>query len=165
MISFYGLEALERWPDNRALIYQLHRTLLWAMRVDEAAELARRYEDRGEPYDLMVAARQACAEGRRDELLAILAERKAAGSIRNNVNWLLLYLLGDEEGALEELCRFESAETPYPLATFLVYPYFDPGLFPALMAALERENVERPPPREIPFACPPREGPDSTQNR
>ena len=153
----YGLEALDRWPDNRALIYQTHRALLWAMRIDEAAELARRYENRQSPFDLMVAARQACAEGRRDELLAILAERKTAEPIRNNVNWLLLYMLGDEEGALEEARRFESADTAYPLGTYLVYPYFDPRPFPALMAALEREGVQRRPPVKIPFACPPKD--------
>ena len=127
------------------------------MRIDEAAELARRYENRQGLYDMMVAARQACAEGRREELLAILTERKAAGPAPNNATWLLLNLLGDKEGALEELRRFESDETPFPLATFLAYPYFDPSPFPALMAVLEREGVERPPLKEIPFACPPGE--------
>ncbi len=150
----YGLEALGRWPEHRTLIYQTHRALLWAMRIDEAAELVRRYDVRQGAYDFMVGARQACAEGRRDEVMAILAARKAAGPAPNNATWLLLNLIGDKEGALQELRRFESDETPFPLATFLVYPYFDPSPFPALMAALERERVERPPPVKIPFACP-----------
>ncbi len=150
----FGLEALERWPDNRSLLYQTHRTLLWATRIEEAAELASRYENRGRPFDIMVAARQSCAEGRRDEVLSILAKHRAAGPVRNNVEWLLLYLLGDEQGALRAARQFESPETAYPLATFLVYPYFDPSPFPALMAALKREGVQRASPRKIPFACP-----------
>lgn len=149
----YGLEALARWPENRALIYQTHRALLWAMRIDEAVGLARRYEDRQGDFDSMVAARQACAEGRREEVLHMLAEHQAAGPVPNNETWLLMHLLGDKEGALQELRRFESDATAYPLATFLVYPYFDPRPFPALMAALQREGVKRPPPKAIPFAC------------
>jgi hypothetical protein len=45
----------------------------------------------------------------------------------------------------------------YALASFLTYPHFDPHPFPSLMRVLEREQVERPPPVPLPFACPPAE--------
>jgi len=39
----FGLKALQRWPDSSGLLYQTHRTLLWAGRVTEAKSVGERY--------------------------------------------------------------------------------------------------------------------------
>jgi len=149
-----GLAALERWPNSMALIYQTHRSLLWAMRVDEAASLTRQYR-RGTRGNHLLEARQACAEGRREDVLQIIEERRAAGSDLDVTDMFLAKFLGDNERATNVLRQYESDEVPYQLATMLHYHILDPSPFRSLMKVLERENIERPPPVEIPFACPP----------
>jgi hypothetical protein len=47
-----------------------------------------------------------------------------------------------------------SNRVPYTMAAWLIYHTFDPRPFPNLMAILDREDVDRPPAVEIPFACP-----------
>jgi hypothetical protein len=44
----------------------------------------------------------------------------------------------------------------FALSSFLAFPNFDPSPFPSLLRILEREQVRRPPPVPLPFACPPR---------
>ena len=39
-----GLQAVRRWPNSISMIYQTHRSLMWAGRYREASELAARYE-------------------------------------------------------------------------------------------------------------------------
>ena len=68
--------------------------------------------------------------------------------------WLLLELLGRKDDIIKLLTGFDRPAPPHPLAGFLIYPYFDPTPYPNLMKILEREGVNRPPPLEIPFACP-----------
>lgn len=103
----------------------------------------------------LVRARQACAEGRRDDVLRILAELRSGDSGNVAVEWLILMLLGENQEAAELLRGFESNGVPYQLASWLVFHTFDPSPFPSLVQMLERENVQRPPTVEIPFACPP----------
>ena len=67
--------------------------------------------------------------------------------------WQLLMMLGRQREAAESLQPLERAGNTFALASFLVYPEFDPTPFPSLMKILERENVQRTP--ELPpFACP-----------
>jgi len=63
-------------------------------------------------------------------------------------------LLGAKHEAAELLQVYESGEVPYEFASWLIYHNFDPSPFPSLMQMLERENVQRPPAVDIPFACP-----------
>ncbi len=49
----------------------------------------------------------------------------------------------------------EQSGIPYQLASFLTYTKFDPRPFPELMAILQREGINRPPPTVPPFRCPP----------
>lgn len=149
----YGLSALERWPNDAGIAYQTHRSLLWALRIEEAAELARRMPQ-PDSAKRLVRARQACAEGRPDEVLQILAELRSAGSVDVASEWVLLMLLRLNQEAIELLRPYESAEVPYELASWLIYDTFDPAPFPYLVQMLERESVQRPPVVEIPFACP-----------
>ncbi len=149
----YGLATLERWPNDAGLSYQTHRSLLWAMRIDEAADLLARIKRMNSGSEL-IQARQACAEGRRDDVLEMLKELQSADN--NNIadEWLILMMLGEKQAATELLHFIDSNGVPYQLASWLIYHTFDPAPFPSLMQMLERENVARPPAAEIPFACP-----------
>ena len=150
----YGLEALQRWLNNAAIMYQTHRTLMWARRPDEAAGLIRQYEELFDP-DPMMRARQACMEGRVQDVLDILANQREQGDSNGNIVWLMLLLLDDKQAAEAIPRHYESEESPQALLGWLGYHKFDPSPFPSLMAILERENVDRPPPVELPYTCPP----------
>ena len=154
-VADYGLTALQRWPENNSLMYQTHRTLMWAKRPEEAAVLAKRYEELF-GYASLVQARQACMEGRVQDVLDILNDEKSLGDGNsNNAVWLILLMLGDNESAEAYLRQYESEETPQTLVSWLVYHKFDPSPFHSVMAVLERENVNRPPPAELPYICAP----------
>ena len=149
----YGLEAIKRWP-MRNLLYQTHRTLLFANRVEEAAGVMRQYEQRFPLHPLM-AARQACAENRVEDVREIFKTYEVQGVAENSGNpmWLVLKMLGEEEQAVAVLRHFEFDDVPFVIASWLNYPTFDPAPFPALMAVLERENVQRPAAKRLPYAC------------
>ena len=152
----YGLAALERWPDHHDLLYQTHRTLLWARRFDEARDVAQRFEQFYAPYsagDSLVAARQACVDGRRDEVLKILAGVDPAAN-RLSLRWLMQLMLGEPEKAIEEIRYYETDGILYQFISYLQYHKFDPTPFPELMVLLEREKINRPPPVEMAFSCP-----------
>ncbi len=150
-------ELLQRWPDQPAILYQIHRALLWDRRVEAAAAVLARWQSlRGndEAWISIPPARQACAEGRRADAEAILAQTPD-GDISQR--WHLLMLLGRTREAAELLQPLERDGNTFALAGFLVYPQFDPAPFPSLLRILEREKVQRPPPVPLPFACPPAE--------
>ena len=149
----YGLHALTRWPNDAGLSYQTHRSLLWAMRVGEAANLILRMNEMNSANRL-VRARQACAEGRRDDVLQILEQLRSDDGRSVAGEWMILMLLGESQEAAELLRVHESGGVAYQLASWLVFHFFDPSPFPSLVQMLERENVRRPPAVEIPFACP-----------
>ena len=149
----FGIEAMARWPNNNALRYQTHRSLVWALRVEEAAELAALYSPESSSAQVLLA-RQACAEGRRDDVLQMLDARRAAGTQADFTDYFMYRFLSDNEKAYEVLRQYESEEVPYKLATWLHYTIVDTTPFPSLTKILERENVDRPAPPAIPFACP-----------
>ena len=155
----FGLNALQRWPNNNGLIYQTHRTLMWAGRILEGKELADRYsrlfpddEDR-----FLVLARQACAEGRRADVEAIYNSIDPDDNYARSTRWHILKLLGDEQQAVEVLRPYSETGVPFIMASWLVYHKFDPEPFPQVMEVLKREGINRPPAVEIPFKCPPPE--------
>ncbi len=149
----YGIKALQRWPNDAGLSYQTHRSLLWAKRIDEAADLIARMPA-ATSGNRLVRVRQACAEGRRADALQILEELRSVDGGSITSEWMILTLLGMDHEATELIRHYESGEVPYQLASFLVFHHFDPTPFPALTRMLGRENVQRPPAAEIPFACP-----------
>ncbi|MGB5628609.1 MAG: hypothetical protein WBM45_03645 [Woeseiaceae bacterium] len=151
--SDYGLAAVQRWPLAN-IIYQTHRNLLFAGRVDEAAEAARVYEQRFPLHPLM-EARQACAEGKVERVreIAEFYQSLEIDANTGNPTWLVLKMLGEEEEALAVLRNFEFPDAPLVIANWLSYKSFDPTPFPALMAVLERENIQRPPVEQLPYAC------------
>jgi TolB-like protein len=152
----YGLAAMERWPLAN-IIYQTHRNLLFAHRIEEAAGAARVYEQRFPLHPLM-EARQACAEGRVERVREIADGYTDFGIDANTGNplWLVLKMLGEEEGALAVLRNFEFDDAPLVIGNWLSYKSFDPEPFPALTAVLARENIERPPTAQLPYACTPK---------
>ncbi len=152
--AYYGLNALERWPNDAGLSYQTHRSLLWAMRIGEAANLIARMNSANSGNQL-VRARQACAEGRRDDVLQILEQLRSDDGRSVAVEWMILMLLSASQEATQLLRVYESGEVPYQLSSWLVFHKFDPSPFPSLVQMIDRENVTRPPAAEIPFACPP----------
>jgi TolB-like protein len=153
----YGLAASQRWPLAN-IMYQTHRNLLFAQRVDEAAELMQAFAQRyGRTHPLM-DARQFCAQGQAEEVRQIF-ERVWGGEITvnsGNPAWLVLKMLGEDDQAIEVLRNFEDPQAPFLMANWLSYRHFDPAPFPALVRVLERENVDRPPPITLPYACTPK---------
>ena len=150
-----AMQLFERWPDEPGLLYQVHRALLWDRRVEDAAVVLARWQSltgRNEAWSVIPPARQACAEGRRADVEAILAGLPADDVAQR---WHLLMLLGNTGEAADLLQPLERAGNTYALAGFLAYPQFDPAPYPSLMRVLEREKVQRPPPVPLPFACPP----------
>ena len=149
-----ALMLARRWPDDYALLYQVHRTLLWDRRVDDARAVLERMRSLtagAESWSLIPPSRQACAEGRRAEVEDALARTPDDDLAQR---WHLLMLLGRVQEANEPLQVLERAGNTYALVSFLVYPQFDPRPFPSLMAVLQRERIDRPPPLPLPFACP-----------
>jgi len=149
----YGLNALKAWPNDATIAYQTHRSLLWAMRIGEAANLVARMSPTNSGNRL-VRARQACAEGRRDDVLQILRQLRQDDSRNISEEWMILMLLDESHEAGELLRIYESGEVPYMLASSLIFHMFDPAPYPSLVQMLEREDVTRLPPVKIPFACP-----------
>lgn len=149
------LQIIAQWPDDVGVLYQVHRTLLWAGRVDAARPVYERWRslaEGGPEGSPIPGARQDCAEGRRAPVEAALAGLPAD---ELSVRWYLLLLLGRDAEAAQLLQPLEQSGQVYALSGFLAYPQFDPRPFPSLMQVPEREQVQRPAPEPIPFACPP----------
>jgi len=148
-------ELLQHWPNSSGMVYQVHRTLLWAGRYEEASRLAARYNTLVPGGDPLVTAREACAAGDRATAEKILEQLESAEDVNTSSLWLLHNMLGNTAEETEILRPLEQSGVPYQLASLLSYHKFDPRPFPALMAILEREGVERPEPAVPPFRCPP----------
>jgi TolB-like protein/predicted Zn-dependent protease len=154
--SEFVAEAVRRWPNSDQLLYQGYRTLLWAGRNSEAAELLDRYEVLVPGGHPVMRARQACAAGDREGAEEILDNLARDGN--NNFissKWLILNLLGRSSEEIDFIRQQIDPGVPYLGGGFLTYPQFDPDPYPELMAVLEREGVRRPPPVDPPFQCPP----------
>ena len=153
----YGLAAIDQWPLAN-IMYQTHRNLLFAGRIEEAREVGQAFAQRYSRRHPLMDARQACAEGDmaavRDVLMEFYGDEVTVNS--GNPQWLVLKMLGEEEKATGVLRNFEQQQVPFLMANWLNYTHFDPSPFPALMAVLARENVERPPPTSLPYACTPK---------
>lgn len=137
--------------------YQSQRVYLYADRVEEAAEIGRRYiaAATDPSWNLMVRIRQACAEGRIADADALYADNRFVeiSESRNNIQWLALKTLGRKEDAEALLRPLDKPSTLYVLAGLLSYTHFDPRPFPNLAAALSAQGVLRENPVELNFAC------------
>jgi TolB-like protein len=149
----YGLAALRRWPDYNSLMYQTHRTLMWARRPNEAADIARRYKELF-GFDAMVEARQACMEGRGEDVRDVLDRVLSSENVPAFDAWTIYLMLEDPESAEGMLRPYEQNAPINVLANWLNYQQFDPTPFPKLMAVLRRESMQRRPPVPMPYTCP-----------
>ena len=149
------LEQIKRFPNTRNIIYQAYRALLWAGEFEEAHKLYPRLAGETGESRWLVDARQACSLGDRSSVEQILRTVRQEGD-NETTQWHILVLLGEHEEAARVLKPLESEEAPIMLGYLLRYQQFDPRPFPVLMSILEREGLDWPLPREIPFACPPK---------
>ncbi|WP_146908508.1 hypothetical protein [Arenimonas daejeonensis] len=123
--------------------------------MDEARtvlERLRTLTEAGDEWSTIPPARQACAEGRREE---VEKAQETLDPADYSQRWHLLMLLGRDDEATDLLQALEKAGNTFALGGFTAYRHFDPTPFPSLMRALEREKVQRAPPIPLPFACPP----------
>ena len=148
-------EVLGQADVSPSEMYQAHRVLLYANRVDEAREIAERYL--GLAPDTMLAflirLRQACAEGRVDAADALFEsyDFETRGANLVNTRWLALKTLGRNEEAWASL---RGSDMPlYALAGHLTYTHFDPRHQPRLRDTLEAQGIMREEPLPLPFAC------------
>ena len=156
----YGLAAMEKWPLAN-IMYQTHRNVLFAQRIEEARDVLKLFEQRYGQLHPLMRARHLCAEGDAPGVRQVLEEVYGFEVNVNSGNpqWLLFKMLGEEDKAVEVLRVFEARQDPFLMANWLNYTHFDPTPFPGLMQILERENVQRPPATTLPYACTPK--PDS----
>jgi TolB-like protein len=148
--------AVARPNAGADTLYQAHRVFLYAGEIERAARLAQLYVARAtdESSLAMVEIRQACAEGRvaaADAIYASVDSSKPGWLVDNQ--WLFLQTLGRYEDAVEAVRYLDEGDGLYALSGFLHYTHFDPRPFPNLIARLEAQGIQRPPPTEIPFAC------------
>ena len=150
------LRVIRNWPNDPSLLYQAHRTLLWAGMNGEASELLARFSAvspaRTPP---ILEMRGACARGDRKAAERIYSGIDTGEPNYLSVHWLMSEMLGYDQAIVDTLKPLETNGIPYQLASLLAYKQFDPRPFPSLMAILEREGIDRPPPTRTPFACPP----------
>jgi TolB-like protein len=149
-------KVLARYPGNKGLIYQAHRGLLWQGEFEMARKLVSDLKNENPRSLSIVQTRQACADGRRSEAERILRSVVPTLSKGDQASskWHMLQALSRHEEAHEQLRPWASAEVPLPVAAYMIYPDFDPSYFPFVQEIIRREGIKRPPPREIPFACP-----------
>jgi len=117
--------------------------------------LAARYETVVPGGDALVRGREACAAGDRESAEHILESLQRDPNVDISRLWIMHNMLGNSREEVEVLRPLEQSGVPFQLATFLGYTKFDPRPYPSLMAVLEREGVQRPPPVTPPFRCPP----------
>ena len=147
-------EQLARSPGEALIQYQSHRALLWGGHRNEARALLPNLRASGLPDEnkLLAELRQACADGGNGgrEIAARIAGLPDAST---SGAWHSALLLGETERAAEILRPLDRPERLTTLMQFLVYPMFDARPYPLLGARLDADNIVRPPPVAIPYAC------------
>ena len=132
-------------------LYQSHRALLAAGKIERAAALVTMYVPQSSDVEgiAMVQIRQACAEGRvadADELFEDI-------STESNTRWLFLKTLGRDDDARELLSALETPESLYALSAFLSYRSFEARDFPLLWKMLTAQGINRPEARTMAYRC------------
>ena len=104
----------------------------------------------------LIDARQACAEGRREDAESILAglDLNQSPVELATVQWHLYQMLGRVDDAARVLKPYETFEAPLALGNYLIYPQFDPTPFPVVQSIMKREGIIRGEPVRPTFECP-----------
>lgn len=142
-------------PDNAVIKYQAHRALLTVGATDEARALLSQLNTAEMPHDNMLVAhiRQACADGRTGDADAYYRRLLALPGVRNGPRWSAAMALGLRRTSFLVLEPYDTPERLTGLIQFMIYPDFDPSLYPSLSERLAREGVDPPPPVRMPFNC------------
>lgn len=146
-------EQLRLSPDNAILNYQAQRAFLWTEDFDSARKALEfmRASDMDPVTVNLAAIRQACAEGRTRDAMALRAKVDADGPL--GAKWQAAMLSGDRAAAHRLLEPFDTPGGLPTLMQFLFQPVFDEREFPVLAERIAVEGVKRPPTIEMPHAC------------
>lgn len=144
-------QALRQRPGNIDVTYQAHRVLLSVGAVEEAAWLVPALLASPLDSDLnrIIQVRQACAEGRVQDALAIPLPGEISSA------WHVLKTQGRDREADRLLDPLDTPATLYALSGWLTYPHFDARRYPKLQAVLAAQGIKRPLPHRESYACPP----------
>lgn len=147
--------ALERVGDSAFVVYQAHRSLLWAGDIDGASRLVSTIQasDLPEQSRLLVKLRQACAENRLSDAAQIYDRLNADYADDTSNRWISYRIMNQDEKAIATLMELDQSEDIRSLSNFLSYAYFDARPFPNLMALLASQGIEPREPRVIPYRC------------
>ena len=154
-IRAFANEAVRRLGDNPFVVYQAHRSLLWAGDIDGASKLVPLLRASDLPPDNLdvVSLRQACAENRFDDAVRIYDRLQNEHPDDRVIMWIINKVMSQEDLALEQLSDLETDSEIGLLVDLLSYAYFDPRPFPNLMEMLESQGVALREVREIPYRC------------
>ena len=154
-IRAFAQEGMRRLGDSMFVVYQAHRSLLWAGDIDGASQLVPllRSSDMPQRSKALIALRQACAENKLNDAAKIYDRLLADFPDEISNVWISHKIMNQEDAALEALIHLDNPEGLYTLTDFLSYAYFDARQFPNLTVFLESQGIEPREPREIPYRC------------
>ncbi|MDH4072155.1 MAG: hypothetical protein OEV41_03495 [Gammaproteobacteria bacterium] len=148
-------EAIDRFADDVAMLYQAHRQLLWAGDIDGAARIVPKIlgSDLEETNRYLVELRQACAEKRVADAsrLHAAALEKYADSL--STRWLSYEIMGDKESAARLLAEYDESGDLLTIDAFVTYPNFDPSQFPNFMKKVAGQGFEDRETIPVPYRC------------
>ena len=150
----FAMEAISKFPNDEGVLYQVNDLLNWAGYRDDARTAAERITVTLLPLEnvLLAQLRQACADGNSVEANR-LYENEMKDISSTATKYIALNTLGRSEEAHELLMPMDQDSSLYTLSSYLMFPYFDPRLFPNLQRVLEREQVLRAPVIPLSYAC------------
>ena len=136
--------AIQRVGDNSSFVmYQAHRSLLWAGDIDGASRIlpVLRASDLPENSLALVSLRQACAENDISKAQRIYERIKTNYPDDHSIVWISHKVMQQEEAAIEILIELDEREVLTGIGDFLSYAYFDARPYPNLMALLDTAGV------------------------
>ena len=150
-----AMRSLLLAPENAFVQYHSHRALLWMGKMEEARKLLPQIQagDLAPNNKKLASLRQACAEGDAVAAEAVADEVRRLEPASVASRWLAEMLMGRADAANEVLAPYDRQGNLHQLAPFMIYPHFDSRAFPLLTAELTAENIERPEPLALPYAC------------
>jgi len=147
-------EQLKRSPGEALIQYQAHRALLLGGYREDARQVLIQLRNSKLPEEnqLLAELRQSCADGGAGAVE--IAERLTKlPDASTSSHWLAAELLSDRARATAVLMPLHRPDRLTTLMQYLVYPNFDVRPFPLLQARLDADDIKRPVPAPIPFAC------------
>jgi TolB-like protein len=147
--------ALERFGESNAILYQVHRALLWTGDIDGASKILPAIEasDLPETVRILSSTRQACAEKRFGDAERYYKRAYEFDGEETVTIWLMNKITGRDAIAEAYLREYDTRGDISTMSNFLSYGSFDPRVFPNLMEALGDQMDGRGALVEIPYRC------------